>query len=96
MEPMTMGSPMAMGSPTSPGSGGLNQSTFLPSYLMGEPSPMVQTVSYVNVYACITVLWLSGTQVPSTDVSAQSQNKCNEINRPRTPCNKYQFYYKGV
>ena len=42
---MTMGSPMAMGSPTSPGSGGLNQSTYLPSYLMGEPSPMVQTVS---------------------------------------------------
>ena len=40
-----MGSPMAMGSPASPGSGGLNQSTYLPSYLMGEPSPMVQTVS---------------------------------------------------
>ena len=49
-----MGSPMAMGSPTSPGSGGLNQSTFLPSYLMGEPSPMVQTVSYVIVYVCFS------------------------------------------
>ena len=43
---MNMGSPMAMGSPASPGSGGLNQSTYLPSYLMGEPSPMVQTVGF--------------------------------------------------
>lgn len=41
-EPMNMGSPI--GSPSSPGSTSvLNQSNFLPSFLMGEPSPLNST-----------------------------------------------------